>query len=680
MKLKTLATPLVLSLLLAACSDEPDRQPNTTNTNNTTNTTNTNNTNNTNNTTTPPTGSGADVDEIEPNDDYDTTTAFEVGQSIGGYIERGSGQNTDFDLYRVSLEGGTVFEWEFTHTGAGVSDSGMVAFLEDETGELFRVLAQANGSKRQAFIPTSGDYDLIVYDGIADQDTIPTHGGATATYVIETRSLALTATDAALDATIEGDLNEGQVNAYNLTAPQTTVLTAEIFAARAPGLSELDPVLYVWDTVAGEVVAFNDNINEDAQLYDAFLSAPMQANTRYQLIVDAIDNTSDAAYSVQLGQDDDDFSLPSALTLDTAATGSIDARAGERFDTDYFSISLAPGETVKVMASADAASPLQPTLYAYVDLGEGFEDLFEAIPVEGAAAFTLHHPASATEDADYIILIDDIRNIEGEEGDPIVGDDTHTYSILATASAIIADTATAPFELQTSLPLGEYLWFDFTIQPETFFALSATSPSGDPVIVGYDDEAGISGGTGTLMFRAAELDEQRFGVRDNTFKGEHLSSDYNVQINALTMSVAGVEFTPASQNPGNNSPADAQTITAPAVITGAASVAEEVAVKDHYKITLSAGETLLAYTSALAADDETDTIITVIGPDGTTVITNDDYNADDAFSATLIRATEAGDYLIIVEPYYMDFGLGVADGSGPYLLHVHTATTTRPAL
>jgi hypothetical protein len=702
------ALVLLSTLALFGCPPEETGDNNDNNTNNTTGTNNTAGTNNTNNTTgtnnTTPTnntsgtnndpGFDVDVDEVEPNDQVDPeegtdeATPFTAGDSIGGALNNDDDATPDFDIYKVELTGGTVFNWEITGTGPGVGPEGLFTFILGFDSNIRRELSGGQGASRGAFIPADGTYYLAVSDPRPVEEGEADNDAPGATYSISTSVGALSPTAATFPGQNTGDLADGLPDAYSLTASGDTVLAAETFAERAPVESGLDTVLYVWDVAASAVIASND---DEGDSFDSALTASLTDATDYLVIVESYAAASDADYNLELGTRDDSPTAPRDLAVGTPIDDGIADLGGGESDADYFAITLQPGDTTRVRVDAAAAGQLVPNINVFVLTADGAEAVDEARAAGAAAAVTLHVPSGGAA-TDFIVVVDDQRNIDNEGDTPLLGGADYGYSISAAAETWAAatgntDPATSNFD---TLQLGSITWYEYalTTGDVVTFERLATFPDGladaDLLSTLLTDE-GVSVGPGAASYVASTDGNVWIGMREVFWRGADGANPYDVVTAATLGSIAGVTFNAVTSDNTNTTQANGLTLSSGDVVNGQVVGTDEDTPEpsfNYFSVTLNLGDVLTLVTEAdpdapladpadPASVQNADTVIRILNADGDEVATNDEILGAETpgFSALAYRAGADGTYTIVVEPYYFapfDFYF-----DGYYLLKVN---------
>jgi hypothetical protein len=603
----------------------------------------------------------ADVTEVEPNNeiDPDESTPFMAGNSLGGTIAVGGGNaDPDIDLFSISLEAGQVFEWEIGALGNGFSPSGLTSVLLDADGELVRILAGDVGAKRQAFIPVDGTYYLQLVDSRANADTVPAHGGPESTYVIKTSVKALAPVAGTVPGTAMLDATDGDLKAFDFTWASSQVFTAEAIGTVDVTEGGFDPELYLWDPTAKEVVAFNGDIDPDNGDYNASLTARLTMGSQYTIIVDAYDHPEDGRFTLTTAETDDSYDAPGELVVGTPAMGVIGAAdaAAEKFDSDFFTFVVPAGKTVRVTVTG--AGGLQPTAY----IPGFFGAIVDTLPVEGSTAFTLNNPD--IDDAEYTLILDDIRNIPTDANDApdYVGGAGFTYTASAEEITWAPAASALPLATASTLPLGEYVWYKVMVPANSILSLNATTDFATGILaLATQDEDGFVGlaDSGSLYVNRTAR-ELVVGVVDAAFQGTNGAMVYNFTPDIkLSADFSATTFADVADNAANATPATAQALVLPALVTGEATGDGTDADKDHYKVTLTAGQQLVVYTEAdpaHAADDmDADTTLEILDAAGMSLAENDDAEGDQAyFSAIIFTAPADGDYTIVVSAYDAD--------------------------
>lgn len=622
-------------------------------------------------------GPTPDVAEIEPNNVVqfadedemiplvDEATPFEIGKSIGGFIDRSNGEDVDLDFYKTTLNAGDVLEIEIAATGAGIAEGGLILNIFDGEGIIDRFLVGTKGSKRQVFAPVTGDYYILVYDERASQDPAPTHGGATATYIINTKKVALTTTDVNFPGQTSGDINDQLVDAYKFTLTETTALQADILAGRAPIESNLDPVILVWDATKKELVDFNDDTDTST---DSSLDVALPPGD-YIAIIDFYDNVDSAAYKLGLVKGDDGYDLPGILTIGEKATGQIDAANTEieRFDSDFFKLTLMPGQIVRLQATATGA--MAPVL---VVGRQDEDDALAALSVENSSAMTINLPSSAAGPADFIVIVNDENNVTGD-APSYVGGGTYGYELTAELTTWTPVAANLPLDQVAPLGMGDYIWYSLPLTAGQLVTLGASTSA-----VGISPITALLNSNGELAFGSesgsylAKTDETIvLGLRDEFFRGTYGQTVVNLDVKLNTTDLTNVTYTTVAEEANNTTAATAQVLTMPALVKGVTQADSANGPYDYYKVTLGAGESIAIVTEADPdGAAEADTVIVVFGPNNMVLASNNDLFNEDAagFSGMIFRAPAAGDYIIQINPF--NDGEDIANGN--YLLKVST--------
>ncbi|MGM0556330.1 MAG: hypothetical protein ACQEVA_08110 [Myxococcota bacterium] len=631
------------------------------------------------------TGTDADVSDFEgvteeePNNEFAEGTAFSPGDSLAGNIAAGSGETSDLDYFTFTGTAGTVVEFGFASTGAGFEADGTnnaVMFLTDEAGSISRVLAAVEGDSRQAFIPADGNYALVVADERGLGEEAIDNGGPDATYEVFTSETDLTTTDVDLGTAQSDDLNDGAVDGYAFTADSDGLYEAEVVAGRDPVGSSLDSVLYIWDADAGAVVKVNDDIDAQNQNFDSLARFQADSGTNYVAVVDAYSYTADAAYEFTVSESDLDDAPDARRDLSAGDTVSdeISDRGQDDFDTDYFNITLQPGDTVRIAATATDAD-LQPHVAVLVNTAFGQFPVAIGRPVDGAAAVEFAHPASAEDPQTYAVNIDDLRNVPEDENDTPenVGGSTFGYDLEASDITWTTASATLPLSESGSIAdVGNTAFYEFDVTADTMLAYDVeTSATDFEPVFGFlsDGTFGAAGAAGAVLYSADETVVA--GVRDSFFRG---GTGYDFTANATSLTIPDT-FTDVTESEGNDDIANANDVTGDLPVAFGGTIENATASDlqpDYVQVTLSSGDTLGAFTEGDGdgdADNNADTVLRLVDSNGDEILSNDDYPNQpqgEYFSALATTVDADGDYYLVVEPYCGESG--ECSGVGNYTL------------
>ncbi len=605
--------------------------------------------------------SGEHFSEREPNNTADTANGFSVGEDITGRIDRGAGDASDVDTFEIDLTGGTIFSFELTKLGAGFDTSegkSAVVVFSDEDGKTSRVLLAKNGLKRSVFVPADGTYLLQVYDLRALSPRAVDNGGADSTYALTTSTSQPQPIDTSLPVDKTGTLTDSGVDVYAVTPDSDGLLLAETTAGRAPVNSDLDTMLFVWSVADGKTLAANDDFPGQDSTYDSRLAFDATSGRTYWVVVDAYKNANDPSYALSVTHTDDAASARTPIAAGGTATGEISERGADAFDTDYFKITMQPGETARLEVTADA--DLQPHMTVFVPTSQGNFTVAEAWPVGGKTAVEFAHPTGERMRAqDYLINIDDARNVPADDAaEPAnVGGSSYGYTLSAADITWTPGDVTLPLTAADSLAdVGNYAWYTFSAPANSVVGLSASTTASefDPIVAMLPD-SGIAVPATQLAYLVPGQTELTAGVRDRHFRG---GSGYDFTPSFVAVSFDGVTFDNVAESEPNDGINTAQDLTSdlPAAIAGSLEgTAPDQLGPDYYKVTLTSGDVLGVYTEA-GADANTpdaDTVLTVLDASGAVVFFNDDYVGQDSsyFSAAAFVAPADGDYYVVVEPY-----------------------------
>lgn len=344
------------------------------------------------------TGDKTYVSEVEPNDDAESATPLTVGQGGSGTIgepktnDEGD-EEPDLDVYAIELQAGDVLSFKVDETSAQLSE-GVTAYLEyPEGNNPFFTTAR---NSREFYIPVTGTYLLGIGNGtLLNQDEDDDlDGGAAYTYKFSTSRRALSPKAHTFSSADTSELIDSRVESYTVTS--STALLAQ-FSVFADDPDALDPMVYVVDASTKAVVAFNDDLTPEEN-FDAQIAVNLEANKEYIVVVDKFAEGADQKYSLVSKELDDRFEQPTTLVKDMplqGTIGAVDVLAGQP-DIDFFEISLAANEIIRIEMAADAGATINPgiTLQRRTVDEDGaveFTSVALAKSVGGLAAMTYQH-------------------------------------------------------------------------------------------------------------------------------------------------------------------------------------------------------------------------------------------------------------------------------------------------
>lgn len=619
--------------------------------------------------------------ETEPNDSVENANSFNAGDAISGRISAGSGDSSDVDMFKVDLSGGSIFEFELTDQGSGfdTADGNQLTVLfTDEQQNIRRYLLPDNGTKRQAFVPVDGTYYVIVFDARSGADQPTDNGGPDSTYDIATKTVDATPTSLSVGDDQSDALDEGEVDVFEVSPADDTTIIAETIAMRDPVGSDADTVLYAWSVADSQTIAANDDAPGQDGTYDSRMTFGTTGGNTYWVVVDSFTNPADGSYSLSLTETDDAPSARRALADGDSLSGEIADRGADDFDTDYFEVTLQPGDTIRLEAAA--SGDLQPRIDVFVPTQLGNITVAEGWPVDGTAAVELTQAdgQDATEQT-YLVNLDDLRNVPADENtDPAnVGGTSYGYTISASAVTWTGQAATLPVAESGSIAdVGNYAWYEFDVPANSILGLSATTSASDfePMTaqLAGDGYAAVDQNVASIISDAGTVTA---GVRDSYFRG---GTGYDFDVSFVAPSYDGLTFNDMAEDDANDTQENAQDVTAnlPVAVTGTLDAAGPSDIKpDYFGVTLSSGDVVGVMTEAGADDqtDDADTVVTILDPDGNVVFTNDDYieQPNSFFSAAAFTADADGDYAVLVEPYCTtDPTATECGGNGDYTLKI----------
>lgn len=656
--MKTRWTSLLAAALLVgavACGDDDPKGNNTAANNQTTNNSTTNNSTSPNstspNSTTPNNNSGvtADVQEVEPNGfaEGDTPTPFDAGQSIGGTIAEGTGEMADVDRFSFTAEAGQVLTVSIESQGEGLQDLGesqigMFIVSEDET-VIRQFLGNEGLDSREVFLPLDGTYFIEVSD-IRSQEMLV--GGEDATYVIGTSLSSPEPDSLDVPGTVNGDLGDGTISAFTISVAETSAVQLETFAGRLDTPSGVDTVLYVFDPAAAALVALNDDIDFENDIYDSATVFEAEAGTDYLVVVDAFNATESGDFRLDSSTTDDAPSLPGVLAAGETLSGEIGEASGDEFDTDYFEVTLERNEVVTIEVVAEGQ--LQPNVRVLFN-GTPFA---EARPVNGTAALDL--AAGDFEDPQtFLITVDDFRNTPPDEATPQnVGGNGFGYDITISETTWTPSSVTIPYNDTGVIDApGALDWYSFDVPAgDVLIANVITTETGFvPQLVLLNDQNFDQPIDAPYIAGSAEGQTFTIGVRDEFYRG-FAAAEYLLEFSTVTPSSA-------SETEPNDDAENANSLTPPVAVTGVTDGTNDTATgPDFYTFTTDGPDTVKIFTSPGADEntDDADTVLTLLDSDGTELATNDDVALGNTFSEITYQVDAAGTYTIRLEPFCTD--------------------------
>lgn len=361
------------------------------------------------------------------------------------------------------------------------------------------------------------------------------------------------------------------------------------------------------------------------------------------------------------GNDSPGEAMPLAVGDDV--TDTISDRGADASDDDFFAVEVAPGQTIRVEATADG--DMQPSVTAFYSVQQQVFPFAFGRPVDGGgeAAIEFTHPSTFDESLTYYILVADARNLPLEQDvEPEnVGGETFGYTLSTSEITWTPTAASLPLEESGSIAeVGNYAWYEFDVPASSILALEASTEAANfspfVALLAEGGEALVAGPSG-----AALTDAQATvvgGVRDELFRG---GAGFDFTANFGSVSFADVTFTEVAETEPNDAADSAQDLTdsLPAAVTGTIEGTNTTDFnQDFFDIPLEAGDTLGFFTEG-GADDQTndaDTVLAVLDSEGNEVYFNDDYllQTDTFFSAGAVTVDTAGTYTLVIEPYCTD--------------------------
>ncbi len=559
-----------------------------------------------------------------------------------------------------SITPGQDFVTSLAPTGSRVID------VELRAGEVFwwRVTTLSGEPVRSALLHRASDYvrlldadvgargAFVAYDDVHTLEVFAPE--AASAFRVETWSAPLTVAPLPAIGNVESDLRDGAPRGWELTTHQHRVLEAEVLSQRVPVDSDLDATLSVWDPIARRVIAFADDINRADGVLDPALRADVEHARSYVLVVDMFARPERAPMTLHATLLDDAPESPRALDAGVTHDGVIDHAGSDTADTDYFIVWLAPGATMRI--ELDSMGPLEPSLEAWAARGQWVEHVDTAAACGPRSALELHHPASERAPGYYYVLVDDARNLDGEEP---LGGPSYRYSISASSIDWSATPSTLPLLVSSECPQGSWSWHSVDAPAEHLLFIDADADSWIAARDTSDQLIGLPHGAVIDTHRGGTL---TLGVRH----GRPCGGTSELFADAIPSNWAD-GLPRLAEATDNHDPAHPQRLEAPARV---AATTQDLTSppRDHFVVHARAGQRILATThtnlDAPLIDpmnpergrQHADTIVTILSPDGTPLAQNDDTVGAPRghFSATSARAPIDGDYTVVVSPFYAE--------------------------
>lgn len=635
------------------------------------------------------------VAETEPNDGEDDATVITIGQggsgSIGVAKQDEDGEDVpDIDNYAIELQAGDVIKIEVDDTSAEL-DEGISFYFYYPEGQSPQFTIGT--TSREFFAPTTGKYFISIGNGtlINEDEADDLKGGAAFTYKFSTSKRSLAPKAYTFGATEASELTGSKVESYSVTS--TTAILAQ-FSATAVDAEALDPVMYLLDGATKEVVTFNDDIAEEN--FNSQFAASLDASKEYIVVIDKFSEGANQQYSLVSKELDDRFESPTALAKDTPLQGSIGAAdlTANQPDLDYFELSLAADEVIRIEMAADAGSTVNPGMVLQrKTINEDGEEEFNSVAlskaVGGLAAMTYQHVSGAEDPGTYIVIVSDVKNIFPEETPDYVGGAGFDYTITAKEGTITATSATLPLSQTAPITLGDLLMYDLMLQKNDFISINVATayPGADPVVgsVATNNQISFAGPNTTYVQKDA-AGAFKIAIRDVFFLGGTDALAYAMDVSIDLVNLDSITFTEVDELDTNIDVASAQALVGSTRVKARLITDEDTNELDHpdfFSITLAQGQQVLLRTAERAdaplsdpadpasAKDNADTIITLIDASGNEVATNDETSNGDGFSALVYTAAAAGTYTVRVDAYSIDFFGTEFFVAGYYALEVH---------
>ncbi len=644
---------------LSACSDGASHGLNNSSNNGGTNNTTNNGTTNNGTTAGSNNGGAKSVQEAEPNGYADGAkpTPFNIGDSISGTISEGSKTDSDFDRFSVDLEAGDIVELTLSSVGEGFGENFSFVIHDENEDNLWEHIKERDGVKRQFFAPTTGTYSIVVSDLRALTET--THGGSESAYLIETESIEATPELFALQGQAVG---VGVVDVYKLEGTGS-LLSVETVATREPVSSDLDTKLWIFDPETKTVIAYNDDLDFANEGVDSKLSFYAKPGKSYWVVVDAFELGNNQAYNLNSTVIADSAQSPISFPINSKFTNNISDVAGSPFNSDFYEITLKPGDGIRIVVESDGN--LQPRITGTLSTVIGDVQLLEGREENKSVIVELVHSSAATQNGTYIFQVDDQRNVNETIED--VGGDDFGYSI--TAKNTSWTKGTIPHPASFAVAQGEMKIAKYDLPETTFLGLYFSANQGEPIVAfineggnasEYDNATALVNGSGTAT--------HYLGVREKYFR----SADITTLTKEVDLSTVG--FSPSPEVEPNDELGGSQALSLPAAILGEATGTGLGDINaDYYTVSLSQGDFLSIFVSQGAEGPIADTVVQLLDAAGNLLIENDDYpgQTESFFSGIFTEIKTTGTYVVRVQPFCSK--PDNCSGEGTYRLNVFLA-------
>ena len=524
---------------------------------------------------------GVDVWVGDETGNAEVPTHVEVGETFGGRFGFAGSHHFSIDLDAGDVL--TVSSVDFESDLEADLDSvaiDVVPHIDD--GGMFqlggpapRTFLPSAHDAREFFVPTTDTYILEVQaPGDADEEL---------GFVFETGVDNLEGQDGfELPGTTEGgDLDDGQLDAYDVSHGELVSADVEVFANRPPVMSDLNAWMYVWNETSGELVAQSSGQTEENP--DPLATVDFEESADYQVIIDATENVTDAAYEIETELRDTSETNRFELSLegDDSFSGLIQERTSAPF-FDYFEVTVEPGEYKKVTVEGhDALEPILQIDDADAEDGGlfgGGGPAVNALAVGNEAGATLGVAEGAESAVTMTIDVTDQRSLTEEDVSPFYGGDDFDYTISlheSDAAASLVDTD-EPITVDLDSP-GELELFDVDTDEDHLLWLDSGVEDDideDDDVLDFDFLPGWAFADGDTLattnpYTAAywgDGEVENFMLRDEFFRGD--ATGYSTDIEFRSFDAESPDYQEQDLKVGNESVGDAADLSLPALITG----------------------------------------------------------------------------------------------------------------
>jgi hypothetical protein len=580
-----------------------------------------------------------------------------MGDTIHGVIGNVIGGVGDRDYYVFSAQGGAVLR--VTVTPRDMADFRPGFSVHEPTMGYARVGRVATGTtaaSRQVYLPEAGNYVVVVYD--ERNGATANVGGAAIKYEVTlvVEALAPVAVTPPFQGQAGTIPTNGAIPSYSFTLTAGQGVRAETRADRLTPASNVDTVLCIVElttpptalgciddismsTVDSLVRAVTRNAGAHAAVVDYFDLNGAARN--FELSVEFFDSAAEVEPNNLFSQA---TPFPGAQ-LPIRGTIDDDEGGGQGGDYDLFSIPAVAGQYLEITVdkAADADAAFVPAVWFVNPQGQ-FLFGNSNLPASPSARLEAYAFVSGT----HFVYVADRRNEIDHTGE-FFGGSTYKYSVqykeiprnvnALTGFPVITSGSSPNTAAEAITMPGKSAWFTFTV-PAGVAKLGWIDLDlrgvGSPSVDGYELRPRMSlvGPDGVtfwqddhvIMFRNSILEPGTYTLIVSDHTGSSSATHHGFRPRVVT---AGDMVSVTDDGTHHTR----QTALAMGTLPARSQSALTAGGQNWYALgTLAQGTRLTALTAAVGGS-EVDTILTIYGADGTTVIEeNDDITASNRFS------------------------------------------------